>query len=229
MIGAADIDALFVDVPAAARKTELFDLPRHAGEMEVERELAALPTDAPTALRPWLYRVAHNVGASHVAKDKRRIRTWVGLEDLAEASLDGTRKERFAEVATVPLLVIDDLGMRKLPNTAAEDLLELVMRRYERASTLITSNRPVDDWGKLLGDNAAVRALLDRLLHHAHVLKCGPKSFRTRAGQPTTEVCLVVSVTRKQPAAQLRRGEALPASLDGVPIDVVETGVIRAL
>jgi DNA replication protein DnaC len=63
--------------------------------------------------------------------------------------------------------------MRKLPHTAAEDLLEVIMRRYERASTLLTSNRPVDDWGKLLGDTAAVTALLDRLLHHAHVLKCG--------------------------------------------------------
>ena len=59
---------------------------------------------------------------------------------------------------TVPLLIIDDLGMRKLPPTAAEDLLELIMRRYERASTLLTSNRPVDDWGKLLGDTAAVTA-----------------------------------------------------------------------
>ena len=52
--------------------------------------------------------------------------------------------------------------------------------RYERASTLLTSNRPVDDRGKLLGDTAAVTALLDRLLHHAHVLKCGPKSWRTK-------------------------------------------------
>ncbi len=102
------------------------------------------------------------------------------LEELAESTLDGTRKERFTELATVPLLVIDDLGMRKLPHTAAEDLLEIVMRRYERASTLITSNRPVEDWGKLLGDTAAVSALLDRLLHHAHVLACGPRSWRTR-------------------------------------------------
>ena len=70
--------------------------------------------------------------------------------------------------------------MRKLPHTAAEDLLEIVMRRYERASTLLTSNRPVEDWGKLLGDTAAVTALLDRLLHHAHVLTCGPRSWRTR-------------------------------------------------
>ena len=102
------------------------------------------------------------------------------MEEIADATLDGTRKAYLADLASVPLLIIDDLGMRKLPHTAAEDLLEVVMRRYERASTLLTSNRPVDDWGKLLGDTAAVTALLDRLLHHAHVLKCGPRSWRTK-------------------------------------------------
>jgi DNA replication protein DnaC len=102
------------------------------------------------------------------------------VEKIADAVLDGTRKECLAELATVPLLIIDDLGMRKLPGTAAEDLLELVMRRYERASTIFTSNRPVEDWGKLFGDTAAVAAMLDRLLHHGHVLKCGPRSWRTK-------------------------------------------------
>ena len=102
------------------------------------------------------------------------------VEDLAEAQLAGTRKAFVAAVTSVPLLIIDDLGMRKLPHTAAEDLLEIVMRRYERTSTLLTSNRPVEDWGKLLGDTAAVAGMLDRLLHHAHVLTCGPKSWRTR-------------------------------------------------
>lgn len=102
------------------------------------------------------------------------------LEELTEATLAGTRKDYLTELATVPLLIIDDLGMRKLPHTAAEDLLELIMRRYERASTILTSNRPVDDWGKLLSDTAAVTALLDRMLHHAHILKCGPRSWRTK-------------------------------------------------
>jgi len=102
------------------------------------------------------------------------------LEELADATLDGRRKEYIQEMASVPLLLLDDLGMRKLPTTAAEDLLELIMRRYERTSTLLTSNRPVEDWGRLLGDTAAVTAMLDRLLHHGHVLKCGPKSWRTR-------------------------------------------------
>jgi DNA replication protein DnaC len=103
------------------------------------------------------------------------------LDDLGDAIVDGTRKEFMESLTTVPLLIIDDFGMRKLPLTAAEDLLEIIMRRYERASTLLTSNRPVEDWGKLLGDTAAVSAMLDRLLHHGHVLKCGPRSWRTKA------------------------------------------------
>jgi DNA replication protein DnaC len=102
------------------------------------------------------------------------------LEELADAQLAGERKLYIERVSSVPLLIIDDLGMRKLPATAAEDLLEIVMRRYERSSTMLTSNRPVEDWGKLLGDTAAVTAMLDRLLHHAHVLKCGPRSWRTK-------------------------------------------------
>ena len=106
------------------------------------------------------------------------------LDDLAEATLDGTRKEHMEFLVTVPLLILDDLGMRKLPLTAAEELLEIIMRRYERASTMLTSNRPVEDWGKLLGDAAAVSAMLDRLLHHGHVLKCGPRSWRTKMDAP---------------------------------------------
>src|SRR5438034_162890 len=106
---------------------------------------------------------------------------------VAEATLDGARKEYLESLVTVPLLLLDDFGMRKLPLTAAEELLELIMRRYERASTLVTSNRPVEDWGKLLGDAAAVSAMLDRLLHHGHLLKCGPRSWRTKTGLPEGE------------------------------------------
>jgi len=107
------------------------------------------------------------------------------LDDLTGATLDGTRSDYLESLVSVPLLIIDDFGMRKLPLTAAEDLLEIVMRRYERASTLVTSNRPVEDWGKLLGDAAAVSAMLDRLLHHGHLLKCGPRSYRTKTDLPS--------------------------------------------
>ena len=108
------------------------------------------------------------------------------LDQLADAVAEGTRKEFVLSLTTVPLLIIDDFGMRKLPATAAEDLLEIIMRRYERASTLLTSNRPVEDWGRLLGDVAAVTAMLDRILHHGHVLKCGPKSWRMKAAASAT-------------------------------------------
>jgi DNA replication protein DnaC len=111
--------------------------------------------------------------------------THLLLEDLAEAVVENRRKEFMNSLTTTPLLIIDDFGMRKLPLTAAEDLLEIIMRRYERASTLLTSNRPVEDWGKLLGDVAAVTAMLDRLLHHGHVLKCGPRSWRTKTAAVT--------------------------------------------
>jgi len=97
------------------------------------------------------------------------------LEEIAEAFIDDTRKEHMELLATVPLLIIDDLGMRKLePTAAGEELLGIMMCHHERASTLLTYNRPVEDWGKLLGDSVAVTAMLDRLLHQGHILKCGP-------------------------------------------------------
>ncbi len=84
-----------------------------------------------------------------------------------------------------------------------------------------------------MSDQAVQRALEvkrrheDELLRKPNVVAVGV-GFRTRAGQPTPEVCIVVSVTRKVPIAQLKRGEALPAVVDGVPIDVIESGPIRA-
>ena len=126
--------------------------------------------------------LAQAIGLAAIQQGYRVLyrETHTLLVELAEATMEGTRKERMELLSTVPLLILDDLGMRKLPPTAAEELLEIVMRRYERTSTLLTSNRPVDDWGKLLGDTAAVTAMLDRLLHHGHILKCGPRSWRTK-------------------------------------------------
>jgi DNA replication protein DnaC len=126
--------------------------------------------------------LAQAIGQAAILQGYRVIyrEAFMLLEELADATLDGTRKEYIEKITTVALLIIDDLGMRKLPITAAEDLLEIIMRRHERASTILTSNRPVDDWGKLLGDTPAITAMLDRLLHHGHVLKCGPKSWRMK-------------------------------------------------
>jgi DNA replication protein DnaC len=126
--------------------------------------------------------LAQAIGLSAIQQGYRVFyrETHTLLNDIADAALDGTRKQQMELFSTIPLLIIDDFGMRKLPANAAEDLLEIVMRRYERTSTLLTSNRPIEDWGKLLGDTAAVTAMLDRLLHHGQVLKCGPRSWRTK-------------------------------------------------
>ena len=130
--------------------------------------------------------LAQAIGLAAIQQGYRVLyrETHTLLNDIADATLDGTRKELMEHLSTIPLLIIDDLGMRKLPPTAAEELLEIIMRRYERVSTMLTSNRPVEDWGKLLGDTAAVTAMLDRLLHHGHVLKCGPRSWRTKTQLP---------------------------------------------
>jgi DNA replication protein DnaC len=78
------------------------------------------------------------------------------------------------------LLIIDDFGMKQLPKRSGEFLFEIVMRRYETRSTMMTTNRPIEDWGKLLGDVATATAILDRFLHHSDILTITGKSYRLR-------------------------------------------------
>jgi DNA replication protein DnaC len=78
------------------------------------------------------------------------------------------------------LLLIDDMGMKQLPKRSGEYLFEIVMRRYETRSTLMTSNRPLEDWGKLIGDVPSATAILDRFLHHAEIVPITGKSYRLR-------------------------------------------------
>ena len=78
------------------------------------------------------------------------------------------------------LLIIDDMGLKQLPRHSGEYLFEVVMRRYELHSTIMTSNRPIEEWGKLIGDVPAAGAILDRFLHHAEVISIGGKSYRMK-------------------------------------------------
>lgn len=129
------------------------------------------------------------VGKSHIAQAIGMAAIHAGFhviyreahilfEELMLADAIGERVDHIATFTEVPLLIIDDLGMRKLPTSAAEDLLEMVMRRYERASTIITSNRPLEDWPQMFGDTPAVTAFLDRLMHHSHLIELRGKSYR---------------------------------------------------
>jgi len=99
-------------------------------------------------------------------------------QDLTEAQATGERRQVVNQLMQTNLLVLEDLGMRRLPPTAAEDLLEVFVRRYEKGAIIVTSNRPVEDWGKVLGDTAAAGAILDRFLHHAEIIKLEGRSYR---------------------------------------------------
>ena len=78
------------------------------------------------------------------------------------------------------LLIVDDMGMKNLPKRSGEFLFEVIMRRDETRSTIMTSNRPLEDWGKLIGDVPSATAILDRFLHHAEILTMNGRSYRLR-------------------------------------------------
>jgi DNA replication protein DnaC len=99
-------------------------------------------------------------------------------QDFAEAEATGERVELVRKLIRVDLLVLEDFGMKKLRPNAAEDLLEVFVRRHEVASTIVTTNRPTEDWGVILGDVPAATAILDRFLAHAEIVKMQGKSYR---------------------------------------------------
>ncbi len=98
--------------------------------------------------------------------------------DFAEAEAAGERRDLVTMLTRTDLLVLEDFGMKKLGPSAAEDLLEIFVRRHEKTSTLITTNRPTEDWGQFLGDVPAATAILDRFLAHAEVVTMQGKSYR---------------------------------------------------
>ena len=102
------------------------------------------------------------------------------MAGLSKAHADGRLEERLVQLSKPKLLIIDELGYLPLEPAAAHLFFQLVSRRYERASVLITSNRPVGEWGQVFGDAVAATAILDRLLHHSQVITIRGDSYRLR-------------------------------------------------
>ena len=98
------------------------------------------------------------------------------LEDEALAGADDT----LARYLKPDLLIIDDMGLKQLPKHSGEYLFEIILRRYENRSTIMTSNRPLEEWGKLIGDVPAATAILDRFLHHADIIEITGRSYRLK-------------------------------------------------
>jgi DNA replication protein DnaC len=103
------------------------------------------------------------------------------LADAASGS-SGTVDKMLTRYLKPDLLIIDDMGMKQLPRHGGECLLEIIMRRHENRSTMMTSNRPLEDWAKLIGDAPAATAILDRFLQHATIVSITGKSYRLRHG-----------------------------------------------
>ena len=130
-------------------------------------------------------------GKSHVAKALALLAVDRGYKvmyreahelvgEITEARALGEMKKHRAQMRLADLLVVDDLFLRRLGGGAGDELTEVLMSRYEKSATIITSNRTIDDWGKLLGDVVIATPLLDRIMHHGHLLNFEGKSWRLR-------------------------------------------------
>jgi DNA replication protein DnaC len=108
------------------------------------------------------------------------------VRDFLHDEALGADDKVLAKYLKPDLLIIDDMGMKQLPKRSGEYLFEIIMRRYETRSTMMTSNRPLEDWGKLIGDVPSATAILDRFLHHAEIIQVTGKSYRLK-GQARSE------------------------------------------
>lgn len=102
------------------------------------------------------------------------------IRDFLHDEALGGEEKILARYLKPDLLIIDDMDMKQLPKRSGEYLFEIVMRRYETRSTMMTSNRPLEDWGKLIGDVPSATAILDRFLHHAEIVTITGRSYRLR-------------------------------------------------
>lgn len=102
------------------------------------------------------------------------------LATLARAEAEGKLAEQLSFYGKPKLLIIDELGYLPFEKRSAHLLYQLVARRYERGSLLVTTNQPVTQWGTVFGDEMTAAAILDRLLHHSHTLLIQGESFRLR-------------------------------------------------
>jgi len=131
------------------------------------------------------------VGKSHLAQAIGRKLIQCGRTVLYRSIFDTVRDflhdEAFsghdkvmAKYLKPDVFILDDMGMKQLPKRSGEYLFEIIMRRHEVRSTMMTSNRPLEDWGKLIGDVPAATAILDRFLEHAEIIRITGKSYRLR-------------------------------------------------
>jgi DNA replication protein DnaC len=135
------------------------------------------------------------------------------VRDFLHDEVLGQEDKLLSKYLKPELLIIDDMGMKQLPRRSGECLFEVVMRRYETRSTMMTSNRPLEDWGKLIGDAPGATAILDRFLHHAELVQMVGRSYRLRhASASVSEGVEDSKPANAPPGSSVKRPNSKPAN-----------------
>ena len=102
------------------------------------------------------------------------------VSKLMSARGDGTYYGVLKDLLKVDLLIIDEIGFKKIPQNSVDEFFEVIRRRYENGSIIITTNRPFEEWANIFGDAVLASAIVDRIVHHSHIIKILGKSYRMK-------------------------------------------------
>jgi DNA replication protein DnaC len=145
------------------------------------------------------------------------------VRDFLQDEAFGGQEKVLTRYLKPDLLIVDDMGMKQLPKNSGEYLFEIIMRRYETRSTMMTSNRPLEDWGKLVGDVPSATAILDRFLHHAEILSITGRSYRLRDQTKATPE----SAEQDAPVKDGKKARRDPNNGAGEPLETCSTEKTR--
>ncbi|MBU0694183.1 MAG: ATP-binding protein, partial [Candidatus Omnitrophica bacterium] len=103
------------------------------------------------------------------------------LHSLNTAKADNSYYQKINFYLTPDLLILDELGFKKLPNYSADDFFEIISRRYEKGSSIITTNKPFEQWSDIFTDHILASAILDRIVHYSTIIKINGPSYRAKS------------------------------------------------
>jgi DNA replication protein DnaC len=122
------------------------------------------------------------IGLQALMKGRKVLFTQVAemLHALNTSKADNSYYKKLEYYLSADLLILDELGFKKIPNYSADDLFEIISRKYEKGSLIITTNKKFEQWGEILGDNILASAILDRIVHHSYVFQITGQSYRRK-------------------------------------------------
>jgi DNA replication protein DnaC len=126
--------------------------------------------------------IANAIGLEAVKQGYKVIFIHVNelVEKLSISRADGTFNATLNQYLNTDLLILDEIGFKKLPSIGLDDFFEIIRKRYEKGSLIITTNRNFEDWGNVFGDNVLASAIIDRIVHHAFIIKINGESYRIK-------------------------------------------------